>query len=206
MSAAEFHRPPVVLVENVVEFASWALFPAWRMAMQALGYQVAPHIVCAADHGVPQFRRRLFLVCTRGRHPLMLQLPQRDHVPAANVVDFAAGKWSAIRRKGRAARTIERIEAGRQAHGERFLVAYYGSERGGRSLSRPLGTVTTRDRYAAIDGDRMRMLTAEEYRVAMGFPDDYRLPEAHKEAVHLLGNAVCPPVAADIISAIQEAA
>ena len=41
---------------------------------------------------------------------------------------------------------------------------------------------------------------------AMGFPDDYRLPEQHREAVHLLGNAVCPPVAADLIQAIREAA
>lgn len=40
----------------------------------------------------------------------------------------------------------------------------------------------------------------------MGFPDDYRLPEQHREAVHLLGNAVCPPVAADLIQAIREAA
>ena len=40
----------------------------------------------------------------------------------------------------------------------------------------------------------------------MGFPDDYRLPKAHREAVHLLGNAVCPPVAADLIQAIREAA
>ena len=40
----------------------------------------------------------------------------------------------------------------------------------------------------------------------MSFPDDYRLPKAHREAVRLLGNAVCPPVAADLIQAIREAA
>ena len=31
----------------------------------------------------------------------------------------------------------------------------------------------------------------------------YCLPEQHQLAVHLLGNAVCPPVAADLIEAIR---
>ena len=45
-----------------------------------------------------------------------------------------------------------------------------------------------------------------DYRAAMGFRDDYRLPANHQMAVHLLGNAVCPPVAADLIAAIARAA
>jgi hypothetical protein len=32
----------------------------------------------------------------------------------------------------------------------------------------------------------------------MGFREDYVLPPARREAIHLLGNAVCPPVAADL--------
>jgi DNA (cytosine-5)-methyltransferase 1 len=40
----------------------------------------------------------------------------------------------------------------------------------------------------------------------MGFPAEYQLPEQHRLAIHMLGNAVCPPVARDIIEAIKEAA
>ncbi|USE78950.1 DNA cytosine methyltransferase [Cupriavidus gilardii] len=206
VSALEYHRPPFAVIENVKEFMQWKLFPAWRLAMQALGYELAPHLIDAADHGVPQHRERLFLVASRSERPMMLRLPQRDHVPAAKVVDFEAGSWSPVQKPGRAASTLQRIAQGRRAHGDRFLTAYYGNEAGGRSLARPLGTVTTRDRYALIDGDRMRMLRADEYRAAMGFPADYRLPEQHRTAVHLLGNAVCPPVARDVITAIREAA
>lgn len=54
VSAAEFHRPQFVVVENVPEFLQWALYPAWAAAMQALGYSLSPHIVDSADHGVPQ--------------------------------------------------------------------------------------------------------------------------------------------------------
>jgi len=206
VSALEYHRPSFGVVENVPEFVQWKLYPAWRLALQALGYQVAPHIIDAADHGVPQHRERLYLVLSRSERPLMLQLPQRQHVPAADIIDFAAGNWSAIEKPGRAAATLSRIANGRRAHGDRFLTAYYGNELGGRSLTRPLGTITTRDRWGIVDGDRMRMLRADECRAAMGFPADYRLPQQHRTAVHLLGNAVCPPVARDVITAIREAA
>ncbi|MNT18343.1 DNA cytosine methyltransferase [Cupriavidus necator] len=85
---------------------------------------------------------------------------------------------------------------------------YYGSGSGttGRSLDRPIGTITTLDRWAVVDGDRIRMLSADECRAAMGFPREYKLRSQHKTAVHMLGNAVCPPVARDIINAIMEAA
>lgn len=206
VSALEYHRPPFGLIENVPEFTRWTLYPAWRLAVEALGYSVSPHVVDAADHGVPQHRRRLFLVLARSRAPLLLFLPPRARAAAEGIIDPAATGWTPVERPGRSVRTLERVANGRAAFGERFLVAYYGAETGGRSLSRPLGTVTTRDRYALIDGPRMRMLTADEYRAAMGFPAGYRLPANHRLAVHLLGNAVCPPVARDIIHQIEECA
>jgi DNA (cytosine-5)-methyltransferase 1 len=206
VSAAECHRPAVVLVENVPEFAAWTLYPAWCAAMNALGYAMQPMILDAADHGVAQHRRRLFVVGTRTKHPIELALPSREHVGSASIIDFDAGRWSIIDKTGRASSTLARVAAGRAAHGRRFVTAYYGNETGGRSLSRPVGTITTRDRWAVIDGDRMRMLSVPECRRAMGFPDSYRLPERAKDAMHMLGNAVCPPVARDVINAIKEAA
>lgn len=206
VSAAECHRPGVVVVENVPEFAQWALYPAWCAAMHALGYALAPRVIDAADHGVAQHRRRLFIVGTRSQHPIDLRLPRRDHKPAASVIDFSAGRWSRVEQPGRSERTLQRIRAGRAAHGERFVTAYYGSERGGRCLSRPLGTITTVDRWAVIDGDRMRMLSVPEARAAMGFPDDYQLPATHRTAMHMLGNAVVPQVAADVLDALRRAA
>lgn len=206
VSALECHRPALAAVENVPEFGQWTLFPAWCAALTALGYAIAPHLVDAADHGVPQHRQRLFIALTRSKHPVELRLPRRDHVPAASIIDFDAGRWSPAERKGRASSTLARIRAGREQHGDRFLTAYYGSERGGRSLARPIGTITTRDRWAVIDGDRMRMISVDEARAAMGFRSSYRLPERAKDAMHMLGNAVAPPVACDVITALREAA
>jgi DNA (cytosine-5)-methyltransferase 1 len=198
VSAAEYHRPAFAVIENVPEFTRWALYPAWCAAMDALGYALTPMVVDAADHGTPQHRERLFIVAARTAHPLMINLEKRAHVPASSFIDFGAGSWQPIEKPGRAAATLRRVQAGRRAGG--------GSGLTGRCLSRPLGTVTTRDRWGVVDGDRTRMLTAQECRAAMGFPDTYILPAKHTDAVHMLGNAVCPPAARDVIAAMLEAA
>lgn len=206
VSAAECHRPAVVLLENVPEFASWLLYGAWCAAMNALGYALSPMILDAADHGVAQHRRRLFIVGTRTKHPLELTFKAQPHVGSGQIIDFDAGRWSQINKPGRAGATLARVASGRACHGSRFVTAYYGSETGGRCLSRPVGTITTRDRWAVIDGDRMRMISVQEARAAMGFPANYVLPLNQRMAMHMLGNAVCPPVARDVINAIKEAA
>ncbi len=202
VSALEYHRTKAAVVENVPEFLKWVLFPAWRAALEALGYCLAPHIVDAADHGVPQHRERMFLVITRSKNPLVLNLPRREHVPASSFIDFGAGSWTKIEKPGRATATLARIAAGRRVHGDRFISSYYGNEKGGRSLRRPIGTITTRDRHAIVDSDRMRMLSVQEARAAMSFPDSYRLPSQSRLAMHMLGNAVAPLVACDVISAL----
>lgn len=206
VSAAECHRPEALVVENVPEFLDWTLYPAWEHAMAALGYTLSPHVIDAADHGVPQHRRRVFIVGTRSAAPIRLHLPRREPTPASSIIDFTAGKWSLINKPGRAPATMARVAAGRAVHGGRFLTAYYGNEKGGRALSRPVGTITTRDRWAIIDGDRMRMFSVNECRLAMGFPSAYRLPRRAKDAMMMLGNAVPPPVARDVIEALRLAA
>lgn len=206
IAAAEACRPPVVIVENVQEMLDWQLMPAWRQAMNALGYTMSANVIDAADLGVPQHRERLFLVCTRSTVPIELKLEHAEHVSASEVVDFSAGRWTQVDRPGRAESTLARIKSGREQHGDRFLIAYYGSARGGRSLNRPIGTLTTRARYAVIDGNRMRMLSVPEAVKAMSFPDDYRLPTHVANANHLIGNAVPPLMAQRVIEAVRRAA
>jgi DNA (cytosine-5)-methyltransferase 1 len=137
---------------------------------------------------------------------LKLSFQKRELVPASSFVDFDAGKWQPIDKPGRATATLARVAEGRRVHGARFISSYYGNERGGRSLHRPIGTITTRDRHAVIDGDRMRMISVQEARAAMGFPANYILPSHQRTAMHMLGNAVVPLVARDVITAIMEQA
>ncbi|SMP72791.1 C-5 cytosine-specific DNA methylase [Noviherbaspirillum suwonense] len=96
VSAAEYHRPAFAVIENVPEFLRWSLYPAWRLAMEALGYCLSPHVVDTADHGVTQHRERLFIVAARAKRPLLLNLRKREHVPASSFIDFTAGSWHPI--------------------------------------------------------------------------------------------------------------
>ncbi|MGQ3054244.1 MAG: DNA cytosine methyltransferase [Roseateles sp.] len=208
VQCAEYHRPAFCVTENVPAMTSWVLFPAWEDAMRRLGYSIARYVLDAADHGVPQNRERLFLVCSRSKSPIQLRLPKREHQPVANVIDWDYPNWSPIITPKRKPATIRRIAAGRAAFGDRFVTPYYskGSGLTGRSIHRPIGSLTTVDRWAVIDGDRMRMLQIHEAKAVMGMREDYALPKVKRAAMHLLGNGVCPPVMADLLTALRQAA
>lgn len=208
VSALEFHQPEVGVIENVQEFMDWALYPAWLAAVQALGYQVAPHVVDCADLGVPQHRVRLFLVLTRSKAPLMLELHRRLHVPAASFLNFDVGRWSPIEKPGRAQATLDRVRNGRERFGDRFIMPYCGKGSGltGRDINRPIGTITTLDRWALVDGDRMRMLSANEALAAQSFPADTLRPDNHRLTMHMAGNAVPPLAGQRVIEALLKTA
>ena len=206
VDCAEIHRNANYIVENVPEVLRWECWPAWKLAMECLGFAVSPHIVDAADHGVPQNRERALILCTRGKAQLVLRLPKREPVPAAAVIDWTAPGWTPVRNKCLATR--RRVAAGRAELGDVFVCPYYGSGSGltGRSLERPIGTITTRDRWLLVNGTRSRFINVDECRAFMGFPAGFQLPANKKLAKHLLGNAVCPPVMADFLTAYRRAA
>jgi DNA (cytosine-5)-methyltransferase 1 len=100
-----------------------------------------------------------------------------------------------------------------------LLMAYYGNgntaDTGG-----PIGTLTTRDRWALLaskGGDitpdmidvspiLFRMLKLEELRRAQSFPDGYRfVANSQRHKVKLIGNAVPPPMAEILACAVIEA-
>lgn len=68
---AEVHRYEAIITENVVEAAQWELFPAWLMAMEALGYEHhivwlnSMHAPAIAAPRAPQSRDRMYVVFWR---------------------------------------------------------------------------------------------------------------------------------------------
>ena len=111
------------------------------------------------------------------------------------------------------------VSAGGQHHAEvrSFLLAYYGASET-HSLSDPLNTVTSRDRFGlvTIQGQDyqivdigLRMLQPRELFRAQGFPDDYIIGDDPAQGlkltksaqVRMCGNSVCPPMAKALILA-----
>ena len=204
LRVAEAQRPRAIVVENVPEMLAWACYRGWRLALSDLGYRISEQVLDVADLGVPQHRRRLFVVATRTRKPLVIAPGTAAHVGARSIIDLDAGTWRPWRRLVPA--SVARIEAAQARFGETCLVAYYSSEAGGRDLDAPLGTVTTHDRHMVVRGDVARMLSVGELLAAQGFPADYPLTGTHAERVMQVGNANAPPMARHIVAQIMAGA
>lgn len=198
LCAAEAHRPRTILMENVPDMLRWALWPTWVDGLRRLGYEVREHIFDTADFGVPQNRKRL-IVSARQGEALDLVSPQLPHVPAATIIDWddVEGRgWKPVSSKTDGVKA--RVRGGRRKGlGERFLV-HYDSYHTGRSLDRPIGTITTKDQWALVRGKEIRMLTRRELARAMSFDADYLLPRTKKMSVKMLGNAIPPTFAQDL--------
>ena len=101
-----------------------------------------------------------------------------------------------------------------------FLIKYYGAGCG-QTLSSPLGTITTKDRFGLVsaivelNGEKyvlndifLRMLKPEELKIMQGFPPDYIIDRdinfkqyPVKEQVARIGNSVVPIMAQKLVEA-----
>jgi DNA (cytosine-5)-methyltransferase 1 len=207
---AEVLLPRWIVIENVIHMRTWNRYEELMASLDSLGYRCNPQVLNAADFGVPQSRRRLFIVCELGQKPPEITSPpDRGQLCARNIIDNnGTYRYNPLRAVGRARPTLERADRAIANVGPRspFLIVYYGSDGSGgwQPVTAPLRTVTTLDRFAYVrcrDGvHEMRMLQVPELKLAMGFPKDYILERGtRRDRIKLLGNAVCPPVMEHII-------
>jgi len=210
---AKAFEPGWIVMENVVHMRPWSRYEEMKSEIRALGYNLTEMVLDASDFGVPQKRRRLFVVCCKDTIPLCLQPKKRKRKTARSVLD-KPGTWntSALFTDKRAQATLERAQRGFDAVGRDvpFLLVYYGSDGSGgwQQLDRPLRTITTVDRFALVEpsvsGHKMRMLQVPELTRAMGFTKKYKLPVGtRREKIHMLGNGVCPPVMTKIVKSFD---
>lgn len=102
-----------------------------------------------------------------------------------------------------------------------FLIKYYGSGGSCQRVDRPLGTITTKDRFGLvnvvldIEGEKyilkdifLRMLKPEELKLMQGFPRDYVIdhdytgkPYPIAKQVARIGNSVVPIMAQKLVEA-----
>lgn len=216
VSYARAFMPRWIVLENVVHMRPWLGYAALTARLSELGYHLAEQVLSASDHGVPQSRRRLFIVGDREHQPHLVSKKRPGRKPTAASILDAPGTWGTtpLFRPNRAAATLQRAQRAFDVLGRtaRFLLVYYSTDGAGgwQSLDRPLRTVTTVDRFALVewrDGiPTMRMLQVPELKRAMGFRDAFALPcGSRRERIRLLGNGVCPPVMETVLKALTGA-
>jgi DNA (cytosine-5)-methyltransferase 1 len=209
---AEVFKPRWLVVENVVSMRSWSSYERFVHTLEDLGYFINEQTLNAADFGVPQQRRRLFLVCDRLSQPANVKATYASHIPVSRAIDAnGTYSYSPLRSASRASDTLARANRAIDAVGPRtpFLLVYYGSDGAGgwQRLSKPLRTITTLDRFALVKpsgaGHSMRMLQVPELKRAMGMPQRFFVGDGNRrDRIRLIGNAVCPPVMRAIVRSL----
>lgn len=209
-------QPQYLVLENVAMMRHWEGYKGlWEALEKRYGYKLRAQVLDAADFGVPQSRKRLFIYGSRRRLPGAVEIPHRLKVPARSVLD-APGAWPAgpLDNGRRALATLERVNHGisEVGRGVDFLTVYYGSDRAGgyQTLDRPLRTLTTLDRFGLVQWIKrkptLRMLQVPELKRAMGLPEDFLLDVGtRRDRIRLLGNGVCPPVMEAVVRAVTSA-
>lgn len=208
-------NPRWAVIENVIQMRAWERYPNFLAALKE-HMHVTEHVLDAQDFGVPQTRRRLFLMCSTDGPPA----PPKEHTRSRRtVLDILAPtgtyKTRPLFDSGLAEPTIARARRAIEALGREvpFLIVYYSSDGAGgwQPLDRPIRTLTTLDRFGLVEwiaGEpRMRMLQVDELQRAMGFSDDYVLDQgSRRDKIKMLGNGVCPPVMQSVVSALTGSA
>lgn len=66
---AEDLNPRWIVMENVPHMRSWARYQELISDLKGLGYNIREQVLNAADFGVPQSRKRLFVLCDKEAEP-----------------------------------------------------------------------------------------------------------------------------------------
>jgi DNA (cytosine-5)-methyltransferase 1 len=203
LACVDVTRPRQVLVENVPDFLRWDGWPAWMQMLRDFGYRTQALRVRASYCGVPQRRDRVFVIADRDRQPIVEINPRDEPAFGPHVEWGADAKWRPI---DASPNVLRRVLRSRARHGQIFLTQHTRDHMG-VPLDEPIRTITTKDQWALVDGDRQRRLTIRENARAMGFRDSYRWPSraTRTEIMRGLGNAVPPPVAKRLIEEISTA-
>jgi DNA (cytosine-5)-methyltransferase 1 len=206
--------PRWVVLENVLLMRNWDGYANLLADLDRLGYNIRQQVLDAASFGVPQTRRRLFIIGDRHAKPPRVEPQGAAPLSVGDILD-PPGIWPCkpVYIPKRASATLERVKRGMTSLGEGvdFLVVYYSSDRAGgwQPLNRPLRTMTTLDRFGLvqwIDGEPMfRMLQVPELQRAMGFSTAFRLRHGtRRDKIRILGNGVCAPVMQHVLATLTE--
>jgi DNA (cytosine-5)-methyltransferase 1 len=202
----EEKRPAAFLLENVVGLVNHDggnTFAVILQSLNELGYSVHHQILDAADYGVPQHRKRIYIV---GYDKSRLKRGITHSWPKKSRKNVFIGPFV---EKGITDRSISRhlqegylskLDDGRPELIDRrskikvkTLVATY------HKIQRLTGTFVK-------DGPTgMRLLTDNECKAIMGFPTTFIIPVSRTQMYRQLGNSVAVPVVTAIAKEILTA-
>lgn len=214
---AKFHKPKVLLLENVKNFVKHddgKTYKRVKTELEDIGYKVFCDVLCASDFGVPQQRKRMYIVAfdkTLGISDFSFPTPidefrtledilikkVENKVPGNYYVDREYSITKEEKQRKKELVRIGQIGLGRQ--GERIYsikgqAATLSSQGGG--LGGKTGMYLIRN--------RVRKLYPRECARLMGFPDEFQLSTRQEQNYKQFGNSVVVDVLQYIIKNIAQ--
>ncbi len=190
-----FHRPQVVLLENVKGFKSHdkgKTFVTVKQTLEDLGYNVYAQILNSRDFGVPQNRERIYIVAFKDPVKFNFPLPLESKANLGSIMESKIDDKYTISDKLWAGHKRRKIEHQRKGNGFGYSIFNKDSAY----------TSTISARYYK-DGSEIlieqknknpRKLTPREAARLQGFSDDFIIPVSDVQAYKQFGNSVSVPV------------
>ena len=206
MRAVQKIQPAAVVIENVPDLARSRrrqYLDEFETRLTALGYTVAEHLLNAADYGVPQNRRRIFITAIRNGRPLEPPTPWPEKVTVREAIPGT---------HHREATGAQLLSESMSAYIERYEQASGCRTPRDLHLDRPSRTLTVRNLSGAT-GDMMRLrlsdgrrrtLTVREAARLQSFPDWFRFLGTKRSQLEQIGNAVPPLLALAVAKSVSE--
>ncbi len=211
---AKKHKPKVLFLENVKNFASHDNGNTLRVVkatLEDIGYDVYYKVLNAVDYGVPQKRERIYIVCFRKDleikdfefpKPFPLTKCAEDYLEEnCQVKPLDADKYQPIYvREDISERSTKLVRLGhvnKGGQGERI----YSSKGIIATLSAYGGGVFSKTGGYLVNG-APRKLSPRECARIMGYPDSYVMADSQNQAYKQFGNSVVIDVLQLIVAQI----
>jgi DNA (cytosine-5)-methyltransferase 1 len=200
----KFHKPKLVLLENVKGFLSHDkgnTFKVVKATLEDLGYEVHSQVLNAKDFGLPQNRERIYIIGINRKRtnslPFAFPRPSNIQTFVGEILEVKVPKKYTI---------SDRLWAGHQRRLEEHRARGNGF---GYSIFNAKSTYTSTisARYYK-DGSEIlisqrnrnpRKVTPREAARLQGFPESFRIPVSDAQAYRQFGNSVAVPVVSAIV-------
>ncbi len=204
VNIAKHHKPKVIFLENVKNFEKHdggKTLARVKKELEAINYTVHSQVLCASDYGVPQARKRIYIVAFYNdivSDTFSFPLPKDDFKTLQDIlIDEEDNTINGSYVIDREYELIDDLPAVRSK--ELIRIGKVGQGRQGERIYSIFGVSTTLSSQGGGLGGKtgmylingqIRKLYPRECARVMGFPDTYKLAMTQEQNYKQFGNSV----------------